>query len=108
MSSEGNLATKSYIQASYELALKHQDFVIGFITQSRVTADPRFVHFMPGVNISSSGDQMGQIYSSPEDAVKRGADVLIVGRGICKARDPQEAAKEYQKRCFAAYADETL
>jgi uridine monophosphate synthetase len=108
MSSEGNLATKSYIESAYQMANAHDDFVIGFITQSRITADPQFIHFTPGVGLHAKGDKLGQNYATPEDAVKRGADVLIVGRGITEANDPSEAVQEYQKRCYAAYADLTV
>ena len=47
---------------------------------------------------------MGQQYVSPEDAVTlRGADVIIVGRGITKAADPVAAAKMYQEAGFSCY-----
>ena len=31
--------------------------------------------------------------------------MIIVGRGITKAADPQEAAKQYQEEAFTAYRE---
>ena len=50
------------------------------------------------------GDNLGQQYVSPEDAIRlRGADIIIVGRGISKADDPAAAAKLYQDIGYNSY-----
>ena len=35
--------------------------------------------------------------------LEKGADVIIVGRGITQASDPEVAAKEYKEKGYAAY-----
>lgn len=104
MSSKGNLATGDYTKAAVKMAENHKDFVIGFICQSRLTGDPNFIHMTPGVKLSSGDDALGQQYSTPEDAViNKGADVIIVGRGIIQATDPVSTAKQYQQAGYNAY-----
>ena len=104
MSSAGALTDQKYIDASVSMAKTHPDFVIGFISTSVVCDDPRVIHMTPGVNLSVSGDQLGQQYLTPEEVVgNKGCDIIIVGRGIYKAEDPLQAAKEYQQAGFDAY-----
>ncbi|XP_033752120.1 uridine 5'-monophosphate synthase-like [Pecten maximus] len=104
MSSAGNLATGEYTKAAVKMAEGNKDFVIGYISQSRLSTDPDFVHMTPGVKIQMGGDSLGQRYVSPQTAVtERGADVIIVGRGITGASDPLGAAKEYKQAGYSAY-----
>lgn len=103
MSSKGALTDDSYQQKVVEMAEGHLDFVIGFVGQRRISSKNCLINFCPGVNIESSGDSLGQQYKSPEEAIDNGADVIIVGRGICGADNPVEVAKEYQQRAFNAY-----
>lgn len=57
-----------------------------------------------GVKLSDAADSLGQQYISPSDAVTlRGADLIIVGRGITQANDAALAAKQYQDAGFNAY-----
>lgn len=52
----------------------------------------------------STGDVLGQQYSTPEDVLyKRGSDVIIVGRGILAAPDKLSAAESYRKSGWEAY-----
>ena len=62
---------------------------------------PEFLIAVPGVQKGSTGDNLGQTYVAPEDAVVQGADLIIVGRGIYSAQNPQEEACDYAKRGFA-------
>ncbi|XP_066275534.1 uridine 5'-monophosphate synthase-like isoform X4 [Branchiostoma lanceolatum] len=104
MSSQGNLATGEYTKATVKMAEEHQDFVVGFISQSQLSDNPAFIHMTPGVQLSGSGDGLGQQYVSPWDAVvTRRADVIIVGRGVYKDPDPATAARSYQTAAFQAY-----
>jgi uridine monophosphate synthetase len=81
---------------------------MGFITQQRVTDQPGFLHFTPGVKLASGEqkDSLGQRYTTPEVAIgEHGADVIIVGRGIYQADEPLVAAKAYRQAGWAAYGD---
>jgi orotidine 5'-phosphate decarboxylase subfamily 1 len=106
MSAKGNLMNAAYTQASIDLANAHPDFVIGFIAMHRLTPNPALLHFTPGVHISAAGDTLGQQYVSPETAIlEQDTDIIIVGRGIYEAADPQEAAKEYRHAAWQAYQE---
>lgn len=39
-------------------------FVLGFVAQSSMSSDPRFIHFTPGVQLNKTGDALGQQVSS--------------------------------------------
>ncbi len=71
--------------------------VVGLVSQSRLapaSGRPGCLHFTPGVSASSSGDALGQRYVGPEEAVAdRGADVVIVGRGVVGDREEGGVAK---------------
>ena len=112
MSSEGTLATGSYTQSVVEAALKRPEFVMGFISihpasWQAVQKDDAFrgmIHMTPGVALSAKGDSLGQQYHTPEAVIGcQGSDVIIVGRGIIKAEDPEKAAAEYREAGWKAY-----
>ena len=113
MTSKGSLATGAYTKSSVQFARKYSPFVIGFVaTQelgSVITDVPEtgedFVVFTTGVNRSSTGDKLGQQYQTPKDAVGRGADFIIAGRGIYAADDPVETVKLYQAEGWNAYLE---
>lgn len=108
MSSAGNLASGEYTAQVVEMAKKHNDFVIGFISQSSLLDDPGFVHLTPGVQLSTGGDALGQQYLTPADViVKKGSDIIIVGRGIYQAEDPLKAAIEFKQAAYNAYIQRT-
>lgn len=104
MSSKGSLATGSYTESAVTMAKEDPDFVIGFITQHRLTEDPRFLHLTPGVKLAPDSDPLGQQYQTPERVIKEnGSDIMIVGRGISQAQNPAEEAARYRKAGFSAY-----
>ena len=59
MSSEWNLATGAYTDAAIQMAEKHKDFVMGFISRKRLSQDPSFVHCTPGVQLQAGKDTLG-------------------------------------------------
>lgn len=104
MSSKGSLATGAYTQEAVELAEKNLDFVIGFISQERLSSEASLLHMTPGISLEKKGDSLGQQYITPEEAiVRRGSDLIIVGRSILESKTPLETAKLYQAAAWKAY-----
>ena len=80
------------------------EVVVGFVGQSPPDADsPNWIQFTPGVSTTSSGDAKGQQYCSPTEAVmERGADIIIVGRGLTQSDDIVAAAESYRTEGWTA------
>lgn len=127
MSSEGNLLTGPYTRRCVELARQHRDFVLGFVAQRCLNTEPgdNFISFTPGVSLPPPsgngdgegesvggvgkgvvGDGLGQQYRTPRLVVlEEGCDVVIVGRGILKARDRKREAERYRVEAWRAYEE---
>ena len=105
MSSAGNLITPAYTAACVAAAEKYNSRVAGFIAQHKLTDTPYLLTMTPGVQRVSGGDALGQQYNSVEQCVERGADVLIVGRGIYgkSGAEVESEAKWYRDAGWAAY-----
>ncbi|XP_034642194.1 uridine 5'-monophosphate synthase [Trachemys scripta elegans] len=104
MSSQGSLATGDYTKSAVQMAEENSDFVFGFISGSRVSNKPEFLHLTPGVQMQAGGDNLGQKYLSPQEVIsKRGSDVIIVGRGILSASNHLEEAEMYRKAAWESY-----
>lgn len=104
MSSVGNLLDNKYAQQTFNMAQQFSDFVIGFITQHALTSDPYWINMTPGIQFDSAGDALGQHYTTPQKAIiKQGTDIIIVGRGILKAKDPLFEARKYRQTGWESY-----
>lgn len=104
MSSKGTLAKGRYTSQTVQWAEENLDFVIGFITTHRLTQNPALIHFTPGVKLKKGSDSLGQQYLTPQIVLEeRECDVIIVGRGICQAADPQKEAESYRLQAWNSY-----
>ncbi|XP_054827218.1 uridine 5'-monophosphate synthase isoform X1 [Eublepharis macularius] len=104
MSSEGSLATGEYTKAAVKMAEEYSDFVLGFISGSRIVEKPEFLYLTPGVQMQAGGDSLGQKYLSPQEVIgKKGSDIIIVGRGILSAPSHLEEAEIYRKAAWESY-----
>lgn len=105
MSSEGHLLDNVYQQKTLTMAEQFPEFVIGFITQRKLSDNPAWIYLTPGVQLNRSGDSLGQQYITPEKAlIEQQSDIIIVGRGITHAKDPLAAAKHYREAGWQAYS----
>lgn len=106
MSSKGNLFNAEYVQQTLHMAEQFADFVIGFITQHRLSKDPHWINITPGVKLEEGTDKLGQQYVTPRKAIiEHGSDIIIVGRGIIKANEPLEAARMYREAGWESYLE---
>ncbi len=64
------------------------------VRQIRRECGRPFVIVTPGVRPSSEEHDDQKRVMTPEEAVRAGADYLVVGRSILEARDPAQAARE--------------
>ncbi|ROT42491.1 orotidine-5'-phosphate decarboxylase [Sodiomyces alkalinus F11] len=115
MSSAGNFMNREYTQACVEAAREHRRFVMGFVSQESLNSEPddHFIHMTPGCQLppegeeengTVAGDGLGQRYNTPQKLIGLcGTDIVIVGRGILKAGDPQSEAERYRTTAWKAY-----
>ncbi len=104
MSSSGHLMNHDYIQQTLKMAEQFADFVIGFITQHAISADPHWINLTPGVKLETGHDALGQQYITPEKAIREhGSDIIIVGRGIISAKNPLAQTQHYRDYGWRAY-----
>lgn len=55
-----NSLLEYFISGCSKMAESHTYFVVGFVSQSSVSSDPRFILFTPGVQLKKTGDSLGQ------------------------------------------------
>lgn len=111
MSAKGNLISDTYSRTTIQMGANNSSRVSGFIGFAKTEEELKklktkipgdMLLLMPGVNLESKGDAMGQQYVTVQNAVAGGADLIIVGRGIVVADNPKEQAKIYRKEAWKA------
>lgn len=104
MSSQGSLAKGAYAKKAALLAEDFSEFVIGFIALRKISSNPAFIHMTPGVKLSPGKDALGQRYRTVEEIIAKNlSDIIIVGRDITHAKDPEAQAKLYKEAAWDAY-----
>ncbi|TRY61870.1 hypothetical protein TCAL_06262 [Tigriopus californicus] len=105
MSCEGNLIDSEYTKKCISLVESTSSTcAMGVVSQSRLSHQSGILQFTPGVNLSTSKDNLSQRYVSPEQAIlERGADIIIVGRGLTQSPNVEQTAKDYQSKAWEAY-----
>lgn len=109
LSSAGSLIDKSYTENTMKMisSSADADFIAGIVCQkSELVQDPGLLQLTPGCKIDATTDGLGQQYNTPEYVVKeKGADIVVVGRGILNAKDVRSAVKTYRDQLWQAYCD---
>lgn len=70
----------------------------------RKACGPEFLIVVPGVRPASSDANDQSRVATPAEAIRAGANYLVVGRPITAARDPQKAAADIAAEIDAAQA----
>ena len=110
MSSRGNLLSEGYTDETIATGAA-SPHVLGYIgngsspeeiasLRARV-GDGKMI-WTPGVNLSATEGALGQRYGHPADAIKAGADAIIVGSGIHGSEAPGAAAAAYAEASWNA------
>ena len=96
MSNKNNLFTAEYTANTKKIAKENIGSVAGFICQEKLSSSTNLLSFVPGVNRHTSSDTSDQKYTTPECAMEKGADVLIIGRGIINSTNMLEECNIYK------------
>lgn len=102
MSAYNNFISEDYTEKVLAAAQQYPDFVMGIITQERLL-DDGIVHMCPGVKLQEGTDNLGQTYRTPERVMQDGVDVMIIGRGISHAHQPDHEVTLYREAGWQAY-----
>lgn len=106
MSSHGTVAKGSYTRKAVEMAEAHPETVMGFICLHKLSQNPGLIHFTPGVKLEPGQDALGQRYRTVDEIlIKNKSDIIIVGRDITHARNPEEQAILYREKAWSAYGE---
>lgn len=101
MSSAGTLTDNTYREEATKIALSHPN-VIGGVAQNSIPEE--LLLFTPGVSLETKADGKGQQYNTPEHVFKNlQTDFIIVGRGIYKSENPEQASLTYKNAGWQAY-----
>lgn len=90
MSVKDNLIDRTYMNKTLDM---YCDNLVGYVSQEKIH---NYLTFMPGININTDKDNMGQTYKNINDSE---ADVFIVGRGIYEG-DILDNVLTYKDKCW--------
>lgn len=90
MSVKNNLIDITYMNKTLNMKC---DNLVGYVSQERIH---NYLTFMPGINVSVGGDDLGQTYKNVDNS---DADVFIVGRGIYEG-DVLGNVLTYKAKCW--------
>ena len=63
----------------------------------QISKDNSFLYLTPGISFTKKKDTLDQNFVSPEEAIlQRNSDIIIVGRGIYHADEPEKEAEKYK------------
>ena len=65
-------------------------------------AAPSLLRVTPGIRPAGAATDDQRRFTSPTDAIRHGADLLVVGRPVTRASDPRAAAAAIVAECAAA------
>ena len=103
MSNDGNLIDCNYTNNVKQMALNNEDDVLGFVSQKYLLEN--FLCFTPGIRLENISDNSDQKYITPEKAINRGSDILIIGRGIIDSENILESCRLYQNEAWKHYSN---
>ena len=96
--------TREISRVVMDLALQGQSWGIDGVVCSgheltflKSKLKPDFYYVTPGIRMEQKNDDQKRTMS-PLDAVKSGANFLVVGRPITRAKEPREAARMFQRQ----------
>lgn len=71
------------------------------VAQVRTLASDDFLLVTPGIRMTDDSQDDQARVSGPAEAIRRGADFLVVGRPITQASDPRAAVRRFQQALAA-------
>jgi len=99
MSSKNNLFTREVSNRIMDMItfekLSGNNNIKGIICQNRefINTDLPVLTIKPGINLSATGDTLGQCYSNLNGDLP---DMIVVGRGITESADPVSEIQKYK------------
>jgi len=96
MSTKDNLMTKEYREKALEVASNNTPYVSGIVSQQNLSNE--LLTFTPGISVKNNEDGKGQSYNTPDKAMEKGSDFLIIGRSIYESENPKKVIEEILKK----------
>jgi len=73
----------------------------------RRACGPKFLIVVPGIRPDTSAEDDQSRVATPADAIRAGADYLVIGRPITGARDPRQGAIQIQQELIEVLASQS-